>query len=257
MRNTFGPMLKDWRTRRRISQMDLGLDAGVSARHISFLETGRARPSQAMVIQLAETLGVPLAARNTLLSAAGFAAHYRARDLGARDMAPIRAAVDWMLDRHAPYPGIAIDRHWTLLRLNAVAAQMFGTFGVGEGDSLLEAFLAPGPGRDAVENWAEVARHMAVRLATESAHVGGDAYLDAAAERLLAEAGPRPPAPGETAAVIPLKYRLGEVRLAFITAITQFGSTEDIALSDMKIELMYPADDVTKDFLERFAAGNG
>lgn len=116
MSNEFGAGLKEWRARRRLSQLELGLAAAVSARHISFLETGRARPSRGMVLRLCEHLQVPRAARNRLLTAAGLAPAYAARPRSAADLGPLADAVDWMLARHAPYPAFALDRHWTRRR---------------------------------------------------------------------------------------------------------------------------------------------
>ena len=156
----FGQALRDWRGKRRRSQLDLGLSANVSARHISFLETGRARPSRAMVLMLCEALDLPRAERNRLLTAAGFAPLYAARDWSAAEMAPARAAMEHMLTRHAPYPGLALDRHWRLLRLNAPAAALFGAFGIGEGDPLLDAMLDSPAMLDAIENLADLAAHI-------------------------------------------------------------------------------------------------
>lgn len=234
-----------------MSQLDLGLAANVSARHISFLETERARPSRSMVLQLSETLGVPRANRNALLSAAGFAQAYRARSLDGEEMAHVRAAMDWMLERHAPFPALAFDRHWRIVRANPVASALLSGMQVGEGDSLLDAFLAGGPFAEALENRDEVARHMIARLRTESAHLGGDPVLDGAAETLAksldgeAEAGGTP-----LPAVVPARYRMNGIVLSLFSTIAQFGSTEDIALADLKIELMFPADDFTRGALE-------
>ena len=124
MADAFGNLIRDWRNQRRMSQLDLALAADVSARHISFLETGRSQPSRGMVLALSESLGVPRATRNVLLNAAGFAQAYRARDLDDEDMAPVREAMDWMLERHAPYPAFAFDRHWRLVRLNSVSTAL-------------------------------------------------------------------------------------------------------------------------------------
>lgn len=137
----FGDALRDWRDRRRRSQLDLSLSANVSARHISFLETGRARPSRSMVLALCAELDVPRPDRNRLLVAAGFAPLYRARDWQAEDMAPARAAMEYMLTSHAPFPGLALDRHWRILRMNAPAARLFGLFGIDEGDAMLTTML--------------------------------------------------------------------------------------------------------------------
>ena len=250
MAEAFGALLKSWRHARRMSQLELGVAANVSARHISFLETGRARPSRPMVLALSETLNVPRAKRNRLLAAAGFANAYVARSLNDGDMAPVRAALDWMLERHDPYPAIALDRHWTLVSMNRCSAAMLAPMGLSEGDSLLEALIGGGPFADAIENRDELARHLAMRLQTESAFLGGDPILDRAAARLgetraLDDAGN----PDAFPAVIAARYRLGDTVLSLFSTIAQFGSTEDIALADLKIELMFPADTATRDAL--------
>ncbi|MEO1192475.1 MAG: helix-turn-helix transcriptional regulator [Pseudomonadota bacterium] len=249
MELTFGQALKDWRAKRRMSQFTLGLEANVSARHISFLESGRSQPSRSMVALLCETLDLPPAARNGFLTAAGFAPRYRARAMDEMGMAPVKAAVDWMLDRHAPYPAFALDRHWRVVRLNAPAAQLFSVAGLAEGDSLLEA-LADGLG-GLLENRSEVIQHTVARLRTESAHFGGDATLDAAIARLSEDSsGERQ----ETAApVVPARYRLGDQLLSLFSTIAQFGTAEDIALAELRIELLFPADAKTAAVLQALA----
>ena len=181
---SFGELLKDWRSRRRISQLDLALAANVSARHIAFLETGRSKPSRAMVIQLSDALTVPRTERNVMLNRAGFAATYRQRNLDDEDMSHVRSAVMWTLERHDPYPAMAVDRHWRLVRANRSAGMLLSSVGIFAGDSMLEAALSSSLLRGAVVNWREVVRHIHQRLRTESAHLGGDAVLDAAAAKL-------------------------------------------------------------------------
>lgn len=247
----FGQVLKEWRGRRRMSQLDLGLTANVSARHVAFLETGRSKPSRDMVIQLAEALDMPRPARNTMLNAAGFAPVYRARALNEPDMATVRLAVDWTIRRHEPYPALVIDRHWKLVSLNGTADALLGAFGIAEGDSLIDALLAPGAGPALLENWGEAGHHFLTRLRTESAHHGGDAVLDAAAAKLAEDAAVRAHAPaGTLGPVIPVRYRAGPAILSFISTIAQFGTAEDIALADLRIELLFPADEATRSFLE-------
>jgi transcriptional regulator with XRE-family HTH domain len=233
-----------------MSQLDLGLAANVSARHISFLETGRARPSQPMVLRLSETLKVPRFNRNALLSSAGFAQAYVARKFDAAEMSEVSAAMAWMLDRHDPFPAVAFDRHWRVVRTNACSAALLEPMGLGEGDSLLEAFLADGPFVAALENRDEIARHMVSRLRTESAHLGGDDLLDDAAGRLAASLGDgMPVAESPLPAIIPARYRMNDVTLSLFSTIAQFGSTEDIVLAELKIELMFPADEFTRQAL--------
>lgn len=224
--------------------------ANVSARHISFLETGRARPSQPMVLQLSETLTIPRGIRNRLLHAAGFSGIYEARDLNDRELKHVKAAMDWTLERHNPFPGIAFDRYWRILKMNTCAAAMLGALAIGEGDSLLDAFADNGPIRDAIVNWPEVANHMVARLRTESTHLGGDPVLDAGIARLAAALGnERTEHYNEMPAVITADYRSEGVTLSFFSTISQFGSAEDVALADVKIELMFPANAETRDAL--------
>ena len=254
METTFGTSLKDWRDRRQMSQMALGLAANVSARHISFLETGRARPSRSMVILLSESLSVPRAVRNTLLNAAGYSPSYARRDLEGADMTPVRAAIDWTLERHDPFPAFALDAHWSLVSLNKCAERLLGAAGLQAGDSLLDAFVADDRLPTMIDNWPEVARHMSSRLRTESAYLGGDDVLDRAAHILSKAQGDPPEANGILPAVTAVRYRPGDVILSFFSTIAQFGTAEDIALADMKIEFLFPADEITREYLLSAAA---
>lgn len=208
----FGTLLKGWRNQRRMSQLDLGLAANVSARHVSFIETGRAKPSRSMVLQLSETLQVPRSERNALLNAAGFAPAYEKRDLDADEMAHVRAAVEWMLERHDPFPALALDRHWLVVSANSCGRMLLSGVGMDVGDSLLDALTLAPTVREAIVNWPEVAHHTVTRLRTESAHLGGDSVLDAAADRLAAELSP-PDIGGTLPAVVPATYRAGGMEL--------------------------------------------
>lgn len=252
MTTAFGTALKDWRTRRNLSQLSMALAADVSARHVSFLETGRARPSRGMILRLCEVLDLPRPARNGLLTSAGLAPAYPTRDSDAADLAPLAQAVEWTLERHAPYPAFAIDRHWTLTRLNHPATILFGSADLGAGDNLTDALCDNPALRDAIENYDEVVCLSILRLRTENAHLGGDPALDAAIARLEAAASPTPP-PEAYPAVIPARYKTPLGTLSLFNTIAQFGSAEDLAFADIKIELMFPADDLTKSALEQMA----
>ncbi len=247
MQRRFGELLRDWRGRRRVSQLDLALASNVSARHIAFLETDRARPSRAMVLNLSAAMTIPRADRNLLLNAAGFAPVYERRSLDDAEMRHIRSALSWMLERHQPFPGFAIDRHWRLLMANPSAQALLGAAGLSEGDSLLDAVTSSAALRGAIVNWPEVARHLHDRLRTESAYLGGDETLDTAASKLAAFTETAHAAGGEAMpAVVPTLFRTGETALSLISVISQFGSAEDIALADLKVELMFPADEATR-----------
>jgi len=245
----FADNLRHWRTTRRFSQLDLAGIAQVSARHIAFLETGRANPSARMVRRLGDALDLPLAARNQLFSLAGFAAHHGGRRWDDPAMAPVRAADAHLIAGHAPYPALAVDRLWTVLAFNPPAARLFGSFGVGEGDSLLDLMLSPAL-PPLVENWAEVAHHAARCLRTESAAQGGVPQLDRVAAALAAAGGTVEPAAGP---VIPTIFRLGATRLALFAMLAQFGTPDDVTLDDLKIELYFPADAQSEALLRSMA----
>lgn len=240
----FQDMLRHWRQTRRFSQLDLALEANVSARHISFLETGRSHPSREMILQLGEALTVPLSARNQMLAATGFAPRYAARAWDEAAMAPIRQAIDHTLERHAPFPGIAVDQLWKLKRLNAPAQKMFGMLGVTEGSSMLELLHNPLLWQ-MVENWPEVAHHSMLRLRTESAAQGGVAELDEAALFLAehAQAG------RDIGPTVPTVFRIGDQRFSMFATIAQFGTPEDTNLEEIRIELFFPSDAETEEAL--------
>jgi hypothetical protein len=165
-------------------------------------------------------------------------------------MRSIRSAVDWTLARHAPYPAFAYDRHWRLAALNDPATRLLGAAGLEVGDSILDAMLAPGPLRSAIENWPEVAHHIHARLKTESRHLGGDPVLSAAAEKLADEIDEPKGGVASLPAVITTRFRLGPDLFSFFSTIAQFGSAEDIALAELRLELLFPADRATRTALE-------
>ena len=247
----FPRSLKNWRAARNLSQLDLALEAQVSARHISFLETGRARPSAEMVARLSDALRLPLEARNQLLTQAGFAARYARRDWSDAEMAPIRIAVDALLSNHMPYPALAIDRLWTIERMNLAARNLFGHLGIGEGDSLLDLMMSEAlPAL--VENWPEVAHHAALRLRTESIEQGGVPAFDRVVTSLMAQAGRRD---APTGPVVPTILRLGDVRLSLFVTLAHFGTPEDLSLDDLRIEMYFPMDAETAEVLRAMADG--
>ncbi|MCR9235538.1 MAG: helix-turn-helix transcriptional regulator [Alphaproteobacteria bacterium] len=248
--NDFSRTLQSWRRARRFSQLSLAVEADVSTRHISFLETGRARPSVDMIKRLGDALQLPLAARNQMLTFAGFAIQHQARSWSAEEMAPVRAAVDYTLNQHAPYPALAIDRLWSIVQMNGPAQGLFGPLKLDQGDSLLELMLSdilP----PLIENWPQVAHHAAQRLRTESTAQGGVALFDKAAEK-LAEVPMS--APHSSGPVVPTIFRAGSIRLSLFTTIAQFGTPEDLTLDDLKIELYFPADHETEKALRVMAA---
>ena len=249
-RPRIGTLLRDWRVRRRMSQQDLALEAGVSARHVSFVETGRAKPSADMVIQLAEHLEVPLRDRNTLLLAAGFAPAYAQRDLDEPEMGPVREAIDRVLRGHEPYPAVVVDRHWGLVAANRAVPLLIG----GAADHLLEPpvnvlrlSLHPEGMAPRIANLGEWRAHLLDRLGRQAV-VSGDPALFALHEELAGypggEGGHVPDLEAGAIAV-PLRLRTDDGELAFISTATTFGTATDVTVSELAIESFFPADDAT------------
>lgn len=257
MTSPFGTVLKEWRAVRRMSQLELGSEADVSPRHISFMESGRSNPSRIMVLHLAETLAMPRGERNRLLTAAGFAPVYAAHDASEPDMEPVIRAVARTLDRHDPYPGMVLDRHWHVVDANRGAVALFDLMGVGPRPDMLALFVEPDGVRSVVSNWSRVGYYMLSRLRTERAAVGGDEILDAAIDALAADESVVPPDSGPLPPTITIDLALGDLELALFSTIAQFGSAEDLALADQRIELFFPADGPTDRFLTSLVQGDG
>jgi transcriptional regulator with XRE-family HTH domain len=247
-----GDLLREWRGRRRLSQMDLALDADISTRHLSFLETGRARPSREMVLRLAEQLDVPLRERNALLRAAGFAPAYPERPMTDPALDQAQRAVELILTAHEPYPAIAIDRHWTLLAMNgAVAPMMVGVAAhlVEPPVNVLRLALHPDGLAARTVNYGEWRAHLLTRLKHE-VEVSADAVLAALLEELAGY--PYPPGAADSAGgealggvAVPFQLRTAAGVLSFISTTTVFGTPTDVTLSELALETFFPADDAT------------
>jgi transcriptional regulator with XRE-family HTH domain len=245
-----GHLLRDWRQRRRRSQLDLASEAGVSARHLSFVETGRARPSRDMVLHLAEQLEVPLRERNELLVAAGFAPVYARRDLGDADMAAVRTAVDLVLAAYDPFPAVVGDRAWNLVAANRAVATL--TEGAAPDllappANVLRLSLHPDGLAPRILNLPQWRRHVLHRLARE-AHLAGDPGLGALHRELSALPGGTDRTPPNGIAV-PLRIRVGEQPLSFLSTVTTFGTAVDLTAAELSIEAFLPADAATAEAL--------
>jgi len=248
--NYYPDLLKQWRNNRRLSQLDLATEANVSARHISFLETGRSQPSSDMIVHLAEVMDVPIDARNQMMNSAGFAPRYATTPLDDDAMGPILNAVIWTLERHAPYPGIALDRLWRIKKMNGPATKLFAPLQLGEGQSLLDLVTNPMM-EQVIENWPQVAHYTMLRLRAESAGAGGVPELDATVEHLAYYAqGSSERLPGPS---VPTIYKLGDQRLSLYGTIAQFSTVTDETLDDLKIELFFPADTKSAEMLKSLA----
>ena len=257
-----GDLLREWRERRRLSQLALALDAEVSTRHLSFLETGRARPSREMVLRLAERMDIPLRERNTMLLAAGFAPVYPERDLDDPALRAARRAVDLVLDGHKPYPAHAVDRYWTLVASNHLARPLLA----GIAPELLEPpinvlrlSLHPEGLAPQITNLGQWRAHILHRL-RQQVESSADPMLDALLTELAGYATPDDEGADEplrdlyeSGIVVPLRLRTAWGMLALFSTITIFGTPVDVTLSELAIEAFFPADEATGEILRRIA----
>ncbi|MFK7841894.1 MAG: helix-turn-helix domain-containing protein [Sphingorhabdus sp.] len=253
MISEFGSILKDWRKVRRFSQLDLSLEAEMSTRHLSFLESGRANPSREMVMRLSDALQLPRPATNQALNAAGFAPVYPSLPDNAPELAPVHQAIDTMLDHHDPYPGVAVDRHWNVVKSNQ-GAQMLLALASPDGTANMMDILMNSAGLDLIENWDEVAVLSLTRLRTEILELGGDEKLSALMQRLASHERVKSIDMSTISlnqAVIPTILKFGETRLSLFSTIAQFGSVQDTRAGETKIEMMFPMDQETVQFFER------
>jgi transcriptional regulator with XRE-family HTH domain len=248
---TAGDLLREWRQRRRLSQLDLAIQAGVSARHLSFVETGRARPSSEMIRHLAEELGVPLRDRNALLLAGGYAPAYPERTLAEPELNAVRAALRRVLAGHLPYPAVVVNRWWELVDANPAIA----TFTEHADPALLEPpvnvlrlSLHPRGMAPRIVNLTQWRAHLLTRLHRQ-AQATGDPRLAALHAELKAYPGAGAAQSSAAAdhadVVVPLRYRTPGGELSFISFTAVIGTPMDITLEELAIESFYPADDAT------------
>jgi transcriptional regulator with XRE-family HTH domain len=256
-----GDLLREWRQRRRMSQLDLALEADISTRHLSFLETGRSQPSREMVLLLSEKLDIPLREQNILLVSAGFAPVYSERSLDDPALSSMRQAVDLVLKGHDPYPALAVDRHWSLVAANdALMALIDGVDPalLKPPVNVLRLSLHPAGVARRIANFTEWRDHIVGRLLRQ-VDVTGDAVLAALVEELRAYPIPdkaaRGPAPRQDYAgvVVPLHLLTGEGALTLFSTTTIFGTPVDVTLSELAIEAFFPADAETAQALQRMA----
>lgn len=254
----FGSLLRDWRQRRRLTQLDLGLQAEVSARHLSFLETGRSRPSREMVLHLSEELDVPLRGRNELMTAAGYAPAYTHHGLDDAELAEVRSSLQRILDGHAPYPALLVDGNWNLLAGNAAVGLLTDLVDpalLAPPINALRVSLHPHGLAPHVVDLADYAAHLVsrVRRQAERAATTGLRGLLGELVGYCRELGLDPTAQPRDRIVLPLRLRHPDQDLALFSTIAVLGAPLDVTLDEVAIESFFPADDATASYLrERF-----
>ena len=262
-----GHLLRDWRMRRRLTQLDFAGRANISTRHLSFLETGRSQPSRDMVLHLSELLEVPLRERNTLLLAAGFAPVYAERSLDDPGLALARRAVDMVLQGHEPYPAIAVNRHWELVAANRAASLLTNAVSPTLASAPVNVFrllLHPEGLAPRIVNFFATRAHALGRLLRQI-EISNDAVLAELHRELSAYPVPERDASGVhrnetlqashelTSVVVPIQLAIPGGTLSFFSTVTMFGTPVDITLSELAIEAMYPADAITEQTLRGLA----
>lgn len=251
----FGDQLKQWRSHRRLSQMDLALEAGISSRHLSFLETGRAGPSEGMIIRICQALELPFRIQNELFGAAGFAPRYLSAEReGLTGLPPlIRDTLYMILERHAPWPAVAFNADHDILVANAGFVGLADALGITitPGVNILALVLEPGPVRRSIANWPDVALLFLKRARNEARLYGPKSQLakriaryenDAEISALLRnDEGDRNPPP-----IITVKLHIGDAMTNWITTATAFGTAQEVLTEGIFIEQYFPADDATR-----------
>lgn len=248
----FGALLREWRTARRLSQLDLALEADLSPRHLSCLETGKAQPSHDMLARLADALGIPLRERNALLLAAGYAPEYRESALAAPEMTLVRRAIDFILEQQEPYPAFVTGRHWDVLLANGAMARVLNVLKPGgpRHRNLLRQIFDPEDLRPLIGNWEEVAGDVIRHLHDEVAATPSDGRARVLLEEVLAYPGVpdrwRQREPGATPLpLLTTLFRTQRVELRFFSTLTRFATPRDVTLEELRIECMFPVDEAT------------
>jgi transcriptional regulator with XRE-family HTH domain len=257
-----GELLRQWRSARRLSQLELALEADVSTRHLSYVETGKSQPSHDMVARLADALAMPLRERNALLVAAGYAPRYRETSLSAPELAPVRRAIELILEHHEPYPALVSTRHWDVVMSNRTLRRLIGALkgGAPRHENLMRQIFDPNDLRPLFANWEEVAGDLIRHLHNEVAASPSDEKTRRLLEEVLAY--PDVPAkwrtrePGATPLPLPMtELRNGDAVLRFFSTFTTFGTSRDVTVDEIRIESMFPVDEATAQFCRDLSAG--
>jgi transcriptional regulator with XRE-family HTH domain len=255
-----GELLRGWRNRRAMSQADLAFEAGISIKHLSYVETGKAAASRDILLQLAAALGLALRDRNALLEAGGFARQYGERDLSAPELAEARRAIDLLLARHEPFPAIVTDRRWNVLQANRAATRLMtlllGAERLSRPLNHMKMFLCPDELRPFVENWPDVAAALMVRARHEAMAAPLDLALQSTWRELTRLPGVAAPQLNESEAPGPLcevRLRKGEISIGLIGAVLTLGTPQDVTLQELRVEMFMPADGASEAALVAFA----
>jgi len=265
MKTGFGSILSEWRAVRRLSQLELALQTGISQRHISFVESGRAQPSRDMIFKLADGLDLPLRVRNNIFLAAGYAPAYPERRLGLAEMKAVRDALELILNHHEPYPAIVTDVNWNVVMQNAAASRIVAccvdaaalrTLSPDGPLNFMQLMFSADGMRPRILNWAHTRAVLLNRLRRESA-----GNPNSISEKLRRQFENDASPPGDVVTfldepedpVLPLELVVGSSRIRLFSTFTTFGTPQDVTLQELRIDMSFPADEATRRFLSSAA----
>ena len=250
MNSSIGAFLKQWRKQRRYSQLQLSLEMDISSKHVSFIETGRSIPSREMILKIGEFLFLPKREINRGLYLAGYAPVYTDLPVDHENLKPVFFAIDKMIENHMPYPALVLNQNWDVEKANESAYQLLSEAGYSSHKNLIEALILDNPKTSNVVNWHETALAVLARLRYEISVSGGSSRLEEL-ENNLSLCLPQDINANsvcEKQAVPSTKFRMGSDELSFFSIISQLSTIQDVTVSEFRVELMFPADEVTKEF---------
>jgi len=253
MENIFGKILREWRRQRRYSQLQLAVDLNVSSKHISFLETGRSLPSREMILKIGSFLFLPKREINRGLHVVGFSPAYAELSNDHADLKPIFSAIDQMLENHMPYPAIVLNQNWDVVNANDSAKSLLFELGFSDEVNLVEAFINDDQKTSKIINWRESALAVLTRLRYDISLMGGSEYLEGLEEQLSKQVMLDEDISDidRDQIVVSTRLKLGGKELSFFSIIAQLGTVQDVKVSELKVELMFPSDETTKEYYQK------
>jgi len=250
MKNTVGEILKKWRHQHRYSQLQLALELGISSKHISFIETGRSNPSKEIILKISTFLSMPKREINRALYVAGYAPIYTELSISDESLKPIFEAIETMVKNHMPYPAIVLSQSWDVIMANDSAQNLLADLGYSEHTNLIEALIDDNPKTSKIINWHEAVSAVLTRLKQEISMLGNPQRLQEYEKNLsqCLSLNTESPQIETEQIVLSTKCQVNDSALSFFSIIAQLGTVQDVAVSEYKVELMFPADEATKKY---------
>lgn len=250
MANSIGSILREWRKQRRYSQLQLAVELDISSKHVSFLETGKSKPSRNMILKIGTFLFLPKREINRALYASGYAPVYSELPTSHEHLKPIFNAIDQMIVNHMPYPAIVLNQHWDIVKANESAKELLFELGFSEHKNLIEALISDNQKASKIINWQESIRAVLIRLRYEISMLGGNKHLEELEKKLTACLSPNEEMMNidSNEIVQSTKFQLPDQALSFFSIIAQLGTVQDVTVSEFKVELMFPSDEETKKY---------